>query len=487
MARFSKKLFFLGSISFLFILPNLVKAADCSTAGNLFFCKMPDGTCSPALTILPGQTATCLSGTLAGCTQPAESPPAACSTQQPAGPTTLGCCFYAKNNWCKEIANAAGIGECKSAEGGDFKAGVPCSQLNCTITAAPTPTGQTPYTYYVTPPTLQIPIPGLLTNFSSALPLGGPGERYFYMPWVGEYIAAVYKYTLGIVGILAAVMIIWAGIVWLTAAGSPERINLAKEYISGAVIGLVLAFGSYLILYTLNPDLVKFEAMKIKVVERIPLPSPSESSPTSGGTSGEEAPPNLTDIKGENMKRAFGKAIPELVTVFQNAASNIKSKGCAVIAATASRNRTDQLKLTKDYCEWNDAYKAYINCKNAVGLWGSTSNTPSSSTCRFQNSETPSPPCTLSGITHWAAIDAFAGESSAEKRCFGKKECMRERCQIELVQEMTTKGACLLLGRAKDPNSGSFEPWHLELASDKNSGSCFTNAQEILKEKSASQ
>lgn len=129
-----------------------------------------------------------------------------------------------------------------------------------------------PVTQYTDVFTLQIPIPGLLTNFQPAEIQGEPGSRYFYLPWIGQYVAAIYQYTLGIVGIIATVVIVWAGIVWLTAAGNAEKIKMAQEYIGGAIIGLVLAFGSYLILYTLNPDLVNFEALRLKVVERIETP-----------------------------------------------------------------------------------------------------------------------------------------------------------------------------------------------------------------------
>ena len=139
----------------------------------------------------------------------------------------------------------------------------PCSAASTTAT---TPT---PDFYKSTPPILQIPIPGILTNFSPAQIYGEPGERYFYIPWIGEYASAIYQYTLGIVGILATVVLVWAGVVWLTAAGNAEKIKLAKEYISGALIGLVLAFGSYLILYTINPELVRFDALKLRVIEKI--------------------------------------------------------------------------------------------------------------------------------------------------------------------------------------------------------------------------
>lgn len=128
---------------------------------------------------------------------------------------------------------------------------------------------EVPEWYKVETPLLQIPIPGILTNLSPATIYGEPGERYFYIPWIGEYASAIYQYALSIVGILATVVLVWAGVVWLTAAGNAEKIKIAKEYIAGALIGLVLTFGSYLILYTLNPDLVKFDAFKLRVIERV--------------------------------------------------------------------------------------------------------------------------------------------------------------------------------------------------------------------------
>jgi len=122
------------------------------------------------------------------------------------------------------------------------------------------------------PPNLNIDIPGSGSLFGGGQIVKEGEERYFYLPYIGEYVSALYNYVLGIVGILAVVVIIFAGGIWLTAGGSPERIKTAQEYIFGAVTGVVLAFGSYLILYTINPDLVRFAAIKIKVVENMPIP-----------------------------------------------------------------------------------------------------------------------------------------------------------------------------------------------------------------------
>lgn len=143
--------------------------------------------------------------------------------------------------------------------------------------------------------TLQIPIPGF-PGFSPEPIQEEGGEHFFYFPWIGQYIGAMYQYILGIVGILATVVLVWAGVVWLTAGGNAEKIKIAKEYIAGALIGLVLAFGSYLILYTLNPDLVKFKAMKLKVVERIDIAFVDLNS-TEANTWAEDfvAPPAFSD------------------------------------------------------------------------------------------------------------------------------------------------------------------------------------------------
>jgi len=81
-----------------------------------------------------------------------------------------------------------------------------------------------------------------------------------------DYIARMYTYVVSIGGILATVMIIFGGIVYLTAGGNPGRIGEAKEYIGNALIGLVLLFTSYLLLQTLNPDLVKLSMPRTFVV-----------------------------------------------------------------------------------------------------------------------------------------------------------------------------------------------------------------------------
>jgi hypothetical protein len=99
-------------------------------------------------------------------------------------------------------------------------------------------------------PSVGIPIPG--SDFKAGVTSTAEGNL------AGRYIASLYKFFVGIAGILAVFMIALGGVLWLFSGGSSEKISKAKETIVGAITGLLLALGSYLILYTINPDLVNF-------------------------------------------------------------------------------------------------------------------------------------------------------------------------------------------------------------------------------------
>ncbi|PIS41676.1 MAG: hypothetical protein COT25_01800 [Candidatus Kerfeldbacteria bacterium CG08_land_8_20_14_0_20_42_7] len=87
-------------------------------------------------------------------------------------------------------------------------------------------------------------------------------ERYYYVVSLSDYLANLYQYFVGIVGILAAVMIMYGGIMWILAAGNQSRIQSAKNVIFSAIIGVVIAFSSYLLLYLLNPRTVDYETLQ---------------------------------------------------------------------------------------------------------------------------------------------------------------------------------------------------------------------------------
>lgn len=83
---------------------------------------------------------------------------------------------------------------------------------------------------------------------------------------IAEYISAIYKYAIGIVGILAAVVLMVGGVLWIVAGGNATQISEAKAWIGAALTGLILALTSYLILSTVNPALVNLKTTNITSV-----------------------------------------------------------------------------------------------------------------------------------------------------------------------------------------------------------------------------
>ncbi|MFA5134034.1 MAG: pilin [Patescibacteria group bacterium] len=134
-----------------------------------------------------------------------------------------------------------------------------------------------------TVPRLQIEIPTL--QFSKVTKYGDAVG----LPWLADYIAAIYKYAVGIVSLVAIIMIMVGGLRWMTAGGNSSAIGAAKDTITGAVVGLLLALGSYLVLYSINPDLVTFRELQVKLIQRqsieyIGLMSDSEYNKVAGET-----------------------------------------------------------------------------------------------------------------------------------------------------------------------------------------------------------
>lgn len=93
-----------------------------------------------------------------------------------------------------------------------------------------------------------------------------------------SYIHYLFIWGLGMVGLVALVAVAYGGFVYLVSGGSETTKSYAKEIIWGAIYGLLLLFCSYLILHTINPDLVK---LKLETTP-VSLPSPPTAAPTPG-------------------------------------------------------------------------------------------------------------------------------------------------------------------------------------------------------------
>lgn len=126
-------------------------------------------------------------------------------------------------------------------------------------TASPTSKAE----YPIIVPKIPLNIPTVsLQDFTNVVQKDG----FIYIPFISVFLIGAYKLGVGIAAILAVIMIMAGGFIWIAAAGDTGRIGQAKTMISGAVVGLVLTVGSYVALQTVNPNLVNFTALKIPVV-----------------------------------------------------------------------------------------------------------------------------------------------------------------------------------------------------------------------------
>lgn len=72
---------------------------------------------------------------------------------------------------------------------------------------------------------------------------------------LGDLARSFYEFALAISALLAFGMIIWGGILWLLSAARPTMQIEAKKKITGAITGVALLLGIFIILNTVNPQL----------------------------------------------------------------------------------------------------------------------------------------------------------------------------------------------------------------------------------------
>ena len=143
----------------------------------------------------------------------------------------------------------------------------------------------------LTPPQLQINIPTLDLSSWTANNSGN---------WLGLYIKAIYQYAIGIVGILAAVVLMFGGLLWLTAGGNTGQVTEAKEWIKASLTGLILALSSYMILYVVNPDLRIFQPLNIPSIKSTGTNNATNNLTRSGD------PLNLTGVQdNRSLTKAY--------------------------------------------------------------------------------------------------------------------------------------------------------------------------------------
>jgi len=84
------------------------------------------------------------------------------------------------------------------------------------------------------------------------------------------YLEGLYKFGVAISAILAVFMISYGAFNYIvTSAGNAAKMAHSKEIIFNAIFGLVLALTAFLILFIINPDLVKGLINDVPTIEKM--------------------------------------------------------------------------------------------------------------------------------------------------------------------------------------------------------------------------
>jgi hypothetical protein len=81
--------------------------------------------------------------------------------------------------------------------------------------------------------------PDLGMNYVTPLNLANADPR--------EAAISLIKLLMTFLGIIAVVIVLYGGFVWLTAAGNEDRVSTAKKIIVAGVIGLIIILAAFLI------------------------------------------------------------------------------------------------------------------------------------------------------------------------------------------------------------------------------------------------
>lgn len=74
---------------------------------------------------------------------------------------------------------------------------------------------------------------------------------------IGTYIGSnIIQPALGLVGLILLLLVLYAGFLWMTAAGNPDQVKKAKSILVNSVIGMVIIVSAYVITSAIMSELL---------------------------------------------------------------------------------------------------------------------------------------------------------------------------------------------------------------------------------------
>ncbi|MBI4121964.1 MAG: hypothetical protein HY461_01395 [Parcubacteria group bacterium] len=71
-----------------------------------------------------------------------------------------------------------------------------------------------------------------------------------------ETVANIIKIALSFLGIVAVVIVLWGGVLWMTAAGNDDKVAQAKKVLFSGLIGLIIILSAFAITRFVTDQLI---------------------------------------------------------------------------------------------------------------------------------------------------------------------------------------------------------------------------------------
>ncbi len=199
---------------------------------------------------------------------------------------------------------------------------------------------------------LQVSIPNMNLGKITCTGSQENADQRCDVPWLGNYIAGIYKYLLGIGALLATIMMMFGGFRWVVSAGNPQSISDAKAWIGGSVVGLIILFTSWIILYEVNPDLTKLRPINVSILSEQDVDDTEPVAETSA-PSGWITIPGHAKIKYDPgvTKTSQAASVNKLIEVADSEC--IKNAGIKLRISDTSRTVDQQKALYDQNCPGN--------------------------------------------------------------------------------------------------------------------------------------
>lgn len=157
-------------------------------------------------------------------------------------------------------------------------------------------------------PSLGVPIPGA----SLSAPTRESGV--VRVAFLGEYINAAYRYLSTIGLVIAIVMVVYGGFLYLGGSAGVGSIQRGKTIIIDSIIGMLLILSAYAILNIVNPDTVNLKTLELAFVNEEQLqrtietptgdPEADAGGASDPGNISGDCPVNLTESISTSPYRA---------------------------------------------------------------------------------------------------------------------------------------------------------------------------------------